>query len=80
MISKEELLKRKKERTMTRVLGIGLMPVGYGIAAACMSSDSPAGILGVIVAFVGIILVLRSFIHIKYKDLNRQLAEYEKKQ
>lgn len=77
MISKEELLKRKNDRTKSRILGIVVMILGYGIAAACMVSDSPATILGIIVAFVGIILFLRSFFHIKYEDLNRHLAEVD---
>lgn len=79
MISKEELLKRKKDRTKSRILGIVLLFAGFGIAAACMSSDSPAGILGILVSFVGIILLARSFAHIKYKDLDRQIKECEKK-
>ena len=78
MISKEELLKRKRERTTTRVIGFCLIPIGYGIMIACMASGSPLTILGMLAAFAGIILVLRSFIHFKYKGLNKLLAECDR--
>lgn len=53
------------------------MPLGYAIMGLCMASGSPLGILGMFTAFAGIMLVLRSFIHVKYLGLNKAIAEYD---
>ena len=53
------------------------MPLGYAIMGLCMASGSPFGILGMFIAFAGIMLVLRSFMHYKYTGLNKALAEYD---
>lgn len=74
---KEELIKLKKQRTRMLVIGCCIMPLGYAIMGLCMTSGNPLGILGMFTAFAGIIMILRSCIHIKYRGLNKALAEYE---
>lgn len=53
------------------------MPLGYAIMGLCMASGSPLGILGMFTAFAGIIMILRGSIHVKYRGLDKALAEYE---
>jgi len=68
----QRILQLKKERRNLLICGVIIMVLGYAISFALMAADSPFTILGMIVAFAGIIMILRSFIHQKYKDLNRK--------
>ncbi|WP_195450998.1 hypothetical protein [Anaeromassilibacillus sp. 1001302B_160321_C8] len=77
MNKKQELLQLKKQRTKIRIIGFCIMPLGYAIMGLCMASGSPLGILGMFIAFAGIMLILRSFMHFKYAGLNKALAEYD---
>ena len=74
---KEELIKLKKQRTRMLVIGCCIIPLGYAIMGLCMTSGNPLGILGMFTAFTGIIMILRSCIHIKYRGLDKALTEYE---
>lgn len=76
MNKKEELLKLKRERTKIRVIGFCIMPLGYAIMGLCLALGSPLGIIGVFTAFIGIVLVIKSFFHVKYAGLNKAIAEY----
>lgn len=60
--------KLKKEKFRLRIIGLILMIAGYGMAFSLMAIESPFVIVGMIIAFVGIIMILRSFFHIKFKD------------
>lgn len=53
------------------------MPLGYAIMGLCMTSGNPLGILGMFTAFAGIIMILRGSVHVKYRGLDKALAEYE---
>ena len=77
MNRKEELIKLKKQRTRMLVIGCCIMPLGYAIMGLCMASGSPLGILGMFTAFAGIVMILRACIHVKYRGLNKAIAEYE---
>ena len=59
------------------VIGCFIMPLGYAIMGLCMTSGNPLGILGMFTAFAGIVLIMRGFIHYKYRGLNKAIAEYE---
>ena len=74
MTEREKLLALKKERTTLRVVGACLIPVGYLILGICFAVGSSLGILGMFVAVAGIVMVVRSFVHIKFKGLNQALA------
>lgn len=67
--------KFKKEKRNLRIFGVILMILGYGLAFAGMASESPFTILAMIIAFVGIIMILRSFLHQKYKGMNQDHKE-----
>lgn len=77
MNKKEELIKLKKQRTRTLIIGFCIMPLGYAIMGLCMASGSPLGILGMFIAFAGIVMIMRGFIHVKYRGLNKAIAEYD---
>lgn len=74
----KELRKRKKERLILRVIGFTLIPVGFAVQLVCFAQESPFGIFGMFAGVAGIVMVLRSFLHGKFKGLNQRLVECEK--
>ena len=73
---KQHLLKLKKERNRTRAIGLCCLIGGYALVMILTISAGPeVAFPGMIVLFVGIVMTMRGFLHAKYKDLNKQLAE-----
>ena len=68
MNNEQKKSQQKKEQVKLRIWGVILMVIGYGLAFGAMAADSPFGIFAKIIAFVGIIMILRSFLHVKYKN------------
>lgn len=61
-----------------RIIGFCIIPIGYAVMGICMTMDSAFGILGMFTAFAGIMMVMRSFLHVKYRGLNDAIKYYEK--
>lgn len=70
--AKEELITLKQQRQKELTIGFCLMPLGIAITGLCVALNSPFGIFGVFIAFPGIALIMRGFMHIKYRVLNEK--------
>ena len=74
---KEELIKLKNKRRNTIIIGLCITPLGYAILLLCFTFAPALGMIGMFIAVAGIILIMRGFMHAKYRGLNKALKEYQ---
>ena len=72
------MLKLKRERLITRIVGFCLIPPGYLILGICFAFASPLGIVGMLIAVTGVVMVVRSFVHVKFRGLDQRLEALSK--
>ena len=74
---KEELIKLKKKRRNTIIIGFCITPLGYAILLFCFTFAPALGMIGMLIAVAGIGLIMRGLMHVKYRGLNKALKEYQ---
>lgn len=70
-----EVKKLKKEQKLLRVIGLPSVVLGFFIFIVLIGYESPFGGLGMILAVAGMVMIVRSFVHQKFKPLKQEKKE-----
>ena len=75
-----DLKKLRAQRRNSRILGIAVLVLGYVIMFATIGLHSASCVIfGALVAFVGIVIFIRTFFNYKYMPLNANKNNSAKK-